>query len=447
MANTGLHNVELRCQAQAVRPTSPSTRPAELTEIPDDDQVQEALQNATPPSIKQVARPRQIFQNSPQSLRIAIWGDSHMAAAFFSDQLVRRLSPAPPPISSRFIHAGIGHAGVRSLVRKTCLSGEWRREMAYAHADAASAPGPGMTSLVSKKMGATLAVDLRDVHGQARHNSLQLLYHGDETTQTQLAIRIDDEVETEITLYKQAGPHALNLQTPHAISSLQIRVIDGQLRFQGIQLPQVSSGEGLHLDVLAYPGATVAAWARSDLNYLASWFTTQTYDLALIAFGTNEGNDPHFNEAAYRDLLFRAVGNFRQVFPQTQCILIAPGDRGIRVTKSQKIQVAKNQTPKASALKRDKRATSPLRAKALPAVNLLKYARIHAVIGQIQSDVAAQHGCMAWSMQSSMGGIGSAYSWARKSPPLMSSDLIHFTSNGYREMANSFLVDFGLSKP
>jgi lysophospholipase L1-like esterase len=50
-------------------------------------------------------------------------------------------------------------------------------------------------------------------------------------------------------------------------------------------------------------------------------------------------------------------------------------------------------------------------------------------------------------MQEARGGAGSAYSWARKNPPLMAPDLIHFTPAGYRELADRFMADFGLSKP
>ena len=49
-------------------------------------------------------------------------------------------------------------------------------------------------------------------------------------------------------------------------------------------------------------------------------------------------------------------------------------------------------------------------------------------------------------MQLAMGGVGSAYAWARKNPALMAPDLIHFTSAGYRELANTFLVDFGMQR-
>jgi lysophospholipase L1-like esterase len=420
---------------------------AEPTEIPDDDEVAQALQEASAERTAPTDLPDQRLQGDPRGWRIAVWGDSHMAAAFFSDQMVRQLVPDDAAVTSRFVHAGVGHGGVRALVRKTCLSGSWGREMAYAHADAAAAPGPGMTSLVAKRPGATLALDLRDAQGLARHTELQILHHGDGAGLTRLAIRVDGEDETLVSLDPSAGPHALALETRAPLSTLQIRVIEGTFRFQGLKLPEtLAPGTSvLHLDLFAYPGATMAGWVRSDLGYLSTWFTDQAYDLALIAFGTNEGNDPRFNEDAYRDMLTLALGNFRRVFPQTQCVLIGPGDRGIRVVKSRT-----NKRPKGANANNQRSQKQPTTqsktAKTAPTAQLLKYARIHERIGKIQANLAAQHGCHAWSMQAAMGGVGSAYTWARKSPALMAPDLIHFTPAGYRELANTFMVDFGLAK-
>lgn len=460
ISNSGAAQVSLVCPRKGpptARPTAPAPEP---TEIPDDDEVTQALQEASAERAAPAPLPGQRLQGDPRGWRIAIWGDSHMAAAFFSDQMVRQLVPADAPVTSRFVHAGVGHGGVRALVRKTCLSGDWGREMAYAHADAAAAPGPGMTSLVAKRPGATVALDLRDAQGLARYTRLQILHHGHGAGLTRLAISVDGEAETLVQLDPGAGPHALALETRAPLSTLQIRVVEGAFRFQGLKLPEppAPAASALHLDLFAYPGATMAGWVRSDLGYLSSWFTDQAYDLALIAFGTNEGNDPRFNEDAYRDMLARALGNFRQVFPQTQCVLIGPGDRGIRVVKSRaskrskaanaKNKTSKNQTSKKQATQsKGAKKAPPQTAKAAPTVQLLKFARIHERIGQIQADLAAQHGCQAWSMQTAMGGAGSAYTWARKSPALMAPDLIHFTTAGYRELANTFMVDFGLAKP
>ncbi len=487
--NTGARPVELVCPRKGPTQTRPSSPAPEPTEIPDDDDVEQALLEAQAKEdangriggvrgATQPPRTSALWQgktgNLPGHLRIAIWGDSHMAAAFFSDQMARKMAgqgmPTDGTVGSRFVHAGVGHGGVRALVRKTCLSGDWGREMAYAHADAAAAPGPGMTSLVAKRPGATLALDLRDALGQARHTSLQILHHGDAAGTTRLAISLDGEAETQVTLAAQAGPNALTLTTHAPLSTLQIRVIEGAFRFQGLKLAELATSTppapAIHLDLFAYPGATVAGWVRSDLAYLASWFTDQPYDLALIAFGTNEGNDPRFSETAYRDTLNQALSNFRRVFPQTQCVLIGPGDRGIRVAKSKaakgsKKQAAKKQSRQGptgknskTASAKESKATSKASAKspskntsAVPAAHLLKYSRIHAQIGQIQTELAAQHGCLAWSMQEAMGGVGSAYPWARKNPALMAPDLIHFTPAGYRELANTFMADFGLTVP
>ena len=465
ISNSGAAQVSLVCPRKGPPTARPTAPVAEPTEIPDDDEVTQALQETSAERTASATLPGQRLQGDPRGWRIAIWGDSHMAAAFFSDQMVRQLVPADAPVSNRFVHAGVGHGGVRTLVRKTCLTGSWGREMAYAHADAAAAPGPGMTSLVAKRPGATLALDLRDAQGLARHTQLQILHHGDGAGQTRLAISVDGEAETLVPLDPNAGPQALTLETRAPLSTLQIRVVEGDFRFQGLKLPEspVTATSALHLDLFAYPGATMAGWVRSDLGYLSTWFTDQAYDLALIAFGTNEGNDPRFNEDAYRDMLALALSNFRRVFPQTQCVLIGPGDRGVRVVKSRatkrskaanaknltsKNLTSKNQTSKKQATQnKGTKKAPPQTAKAAPAAQLLKYARIHERIGQIQAELAAQHGCQAWSMQNAMGGVGSAYTWARKSPTLMAPDLIHFTPAGYRELANTFMADFGLAKP
>ena len=160
--NPGASNVALVCPSKGRAPTRPAAPPAEPTEIPDNEEVEQARQNAQVGRTVPPPRSSALRLGHPRGWRIAVWGDSHMAAAFFSDQLVRQWVPADALVSSRFIHAGVGHGGVRALVRKTCLSGDWAREMAYAHADAAATPGPGMTTLVAKRPGASLALDLAD---------------------------------------------------------------------------------------------------------------------------------------------------------------------------------------------------------------------------------------------------------------------------------------------
>jgi hypothetical protein len=149
--------LELVCPRKGPTQSRPASAPTEPTELPDAEDVEQALQDIQANAGARLAPSPHIGalrQDKTAPLRIAIWGDSHMAAAFFSDQMLRQLTgPAGPnalTVSQRFVHSGVGHGGVRALVRKTCLTGDWAREMAYAHGDAAAAPGPGMTSLVAK---------------------------------------------------------------------------------------------------------------------------------------------------------------------------------------------------------------------------------------------------------------------------------------------------------
>jgi lysophospholipase L1-like esterase len=154
-----------------------------------------------------------------------------------------------------------------------------------------------------------------------------------------------------------------------------------------------------------------------------------------MAFGTNEANDPDFKPERYRAGLTQAVMNLRRFAPEARCLLLAPGDRGVKVPVSRARRAA---PPKG----RTSGKSSPeWPARRATRVDLLKYAHLHQAIAGIQREVAATQGCQAWSAQAAMGGIGSAYNWVRTVPPLMAPDLLHFTAAGYRRLAHRLAGD------
>ena len=199
-----------------------------------------------------------------------------------------------------------------------------------------------------------------------------------------------------------------------------------------------------------FPGATVRSWQQTNLAYLAQWFPNDPYQVVALAFGTNEGNQKNFDASAYEDGLVQAVKNVKTVFPQAQCLLIGPGDRGVLVRKSSLRQSKKKSKARANAkakAKKSKAASVPPSApKRPPDSVLLQYARVHQTINEIQTRVGEQWGCSSWSMQQAMGGQASSYIWAAKNPALMAGDLIHFTPAGYRSLAQVFAKDFGWSE-
>jgi lysophospholipase L1-like esterase len=359
-------------------------------------------------------------------LLIGIWGDSHLAAAFFTQEL-QRLSKLPAEqMRSRFVPASMNRPGVRLPLRKSCLGPNWEYEPAHAVAMGAFQPGPGLVNLSTRHDGAWLSLDIRNALGQPDKKSLRFLYQ--QTAEPiLLAIRVDDGAEQRVELRGPAGPAKLDLVSDEPLSTVDVRVIQGPLRLHGLEWA-VPSDVRLQMDVFGYPGATVAGWRQVDAAGLLPWREPSAYDVVVLAFGTNEGNVQPFDAVAYTHMLQAAVASLRQAFPGATCLLIAPGDRGVLVPRSSK--------PGAKGAD-----------KALPwrAPDLLRFTRVHAEIGRVQKQVARAQGCHFWSMFDAMGGAGGAYRWARQNPPLMARDLIHFTVPGYQRLAQLMAQDLGWS--
>jgi len=438
----------------------PPAAPAAETRIPEEDEVREALTEeraaasagaASAAAAAVAAGPAPPGWPRPsarQPMRLAVWGDSHMAAGFFTEELLRLLGQNDVLAQPRLVPAAFGHPGVRGLVRRACVSQEWTREPAHAVAEAARQPGPGLVSLVAARPGATLALDLRDASGSPRHHAVQLLVAPLAQGST-IGVTVDGEPERLLRLAPQEGASALEVVAPDApLSVLRLRVVDGPLRLQGLRIgaggnastpaapaAPTAPNTALEVDLYGYPGATAAGWARAEPSALGGWFAQRPYDLVMLAYGTNEAHDARFQPEAYREMLVRAVAGVRRQFPQARCVLVAPGDRGVRVS---------GRARPAPASKKGRPAAAPTRPSA---AELLRYARRHEQVAAIQQEVAAQAGCASWSMQAAMGGAGSAYPWARATPPLMAGDLLHFTAAGYRELARRFAADFGWGTP
>lgn len=362
----------------------------------------------------------------PGPYRIGIWGDSHLTANFFTEELLRQLK-APDSVTNTLIPANMGRAGVRLPLLRSCVSSQWKYEPNYVGGDSAAAPGPGLTNMFSDQPGATLAWDVRKTAQSPGYERVRILYQQLDAPMV-VGISVDGGAEQEVALSGPAGPAALELVADLPISQVKLRLLDGRLRFHGLELlPQQPASFGM--DVFGYPGATVAGWKATKQDYLASWFAKDQYQLVILEFGTNEGNVKPFDLAAYRKTLVESVANMKALFPSAACVLVAPGDRGVLVPRSANIRKTKSKP------KTDKKKAAQ--------IDLLQYARIHAEIGRVQAEVAQSAGCSAWSMQDAMGGQGKAYDWARQSPALMAKDLIHFTVGGYQRLAQEFFKDMG----
>jgi hypothetical protein len=420
---------DLACEPKVPTKRSPPAANPDPLEVPSDETVRDMADEPDVP--KPSAPAAESMLPGAGAQRIAIWGDSHLAAGFFTDELARQLKVPADNIANVLLPATMGRAGVRLPIRRACVSSHWKYELGYLGGDGARRPGPGLVNMVSQGAGATLAWDLRSDRRAPRYERVRVLYQ-QTATPIVVGVSVDGAAETEVTLDGAAGPAVLELAADQPISRVNLRLVDGAMRFHGLDL-QSARAAGNFMDVFGYPGATVASWKAAQLDYLSSWFGGRDYQLVLLEFGTNEGAAKPFDIQAYRRMLEESVRNMRSVFPNAACVLIAPGDRGILVPQS----ANRGKGAKAKGKK----------ARSAPRIDLFVYSRIHAAIGQAQREVAAAAGCGAWSMMDAMGGPGQAYAWARQTPPLMARDLIHFTVPGYQRFAQKFARDMGWSPP
>lgn len=438
---------ELTCETKAPAARIAAAPNPDPMEVPTEEMVQSLAAESSPQASARAdlpevpARPlRPLSANG--GYRIAIWGDSHLAAGFFTEELARQLKFPVNTVSNALLPANMGKAGVRLPIRRSCISSQWKYEPGYLGGDNAAAPGPGLVNMFSDQTGATLAWDVRNNNQSLGYESVRILYEQTEAPMV-IGISIDGDTETQVTLDQRPGPAVLELVSDQPVVQVKLRLIDARFRFHGLELLSQRANP-YEMDVFGYPGATVASWKSAQPDYLRTWFAQRDYQLVVLEFGTNEGNAKPFDLGSYRKTLSESVQHMRKLFPTAACLLIAPGDRGVLVPRS-----ANKKNPGASKRRDGKTPGTAHKRQAKPdtRIDLFQYSRIHGAIGQVQREVAADAGCSAWSMLDAMGGPGHAYDWARQSPALMSRDLIHFTVAGYQRLAQKLAKDLGWIAP
>lgn len=412
---------DLVCAAPPQRPSGPPADPQPL-QPPDEAQVRAQLQQA--PSLEaglpvQPLAGRWLSARQEGLLRVALWGDSHLAAGFFTSELGRLLQLDAGQVQPRWLPASMGRPGVRLPLRKSCLGGAWRHEPAHVDPRWAVGVGPAMVSMSSDEPGASLAWDLRLADGRAERRQVRLFYQQTDTP-VRLALRVDEGEPQTLTLQGPEGPAVLEIEGDGPLSLLRLTLLEGRWRWHALEMPLTGAAR-LQLDVFGYPGATVAGWKHAAAQAPSTWWGDDDHDLVVLAFGTNEGNVQPFDAAAYGQTLRAAVAAWRARHPQAACLLIGPGDRGVLVRRA--ARKGRKPTP--------------------TGVDLLRFTRIHAEINRLQHRVAEEHGCRFWSMMQAMGGAGGAYRWQSRQPPWMARDLTHFTVAGYQQLARQWATDMG----
>jgi lysophospholipase L1-like esterase len=370
-----------------------------------------AMQPATVPALDLGRQPGFALAPDGRQRRIAVWGDSHMAAGPMPRHVLGAVRRRMGGIGMGFLPPTMGRSNIvlPQIAGFTVGEQSFDTDLAWK----ASAPvltGPGLaTRVVTAGRDAEMTLDLRTREdNRAVISGLELVYRPS-LDGTVIALSVNDGPARRVTLGGQGrDTRFLPISGVGAIATLRLAVLEGTLLLEGFRVAYETPPPAL-VDIFALPGSTANGWAKADPGHLARALKGETYDAVILEYGTNDAADPGFDPADFRATMHAALTNMRRVFPRASCVIVGPPDRG--------------------ALK--------------GGGDPLTWSRRHRAIAEIQAALAPEFGCVFWDWQGFMGGEGGAYGWAWSTPMLMGRDLVHLTPEGYRRSGRALAESLG----
>jgi lysophospholipase L1-like esterase len=338
-------------------------------------------------------------------LRILYYGDSHVAADLYTDDLRRLLQRKLGDGGLGYLLAGCPASGTRHGGVEAGADEAWRCERARLGVSPAGSQQVGLGGFLARASlpGARAWLQLLPgEEGRAPLGSLELLALVQPEGGT-LHLEIDGHPGRRLATAGSPGPSSrvasLRAELPPGHPQLAlIAQGDGEVGLLGVV---AESGEpGVVLDTLGINGAQAATLLLWDPALWAELLRRRDPDLVVLAYGTNEAGDWTASLAQYRLTLAQLLRQLRAIVPRASCLLVAPGDR-------------------AAPDRRGGYRTLP---------------RILELV-QAQRRVAAEQGCAFYSTFEAMGGSGAIDRWSRLQPPLAQPDRVHLSREGYRRLA------------
>jgi lysophospholipase L1-like esterase len=316
-------------------------------------------------------------------LRILHFGDSHVAAASGHrsyDAFFRaRFGDGGPG-------SGLPWAAPRPGLRASASAG-WRF---HRKDDGDRMLGLGGSFMEAARPGAWARVE-----GRGARVRLQFLR---QPGGGRAAVRVDGALLGTVDLAGETGlvPFERDLPASAGARTLEVQALDGgRVRLLGAAFEGTAGA--------AYsPMGIVGAQASWMLEVPEPLFTAEVAaeapDLVLLAFGTNEANDPAFDPSAYQQGLEQLLGRFRRAAPQALLVLLGPPDAR------------------------------------LPRAQPGALARVLA----LQQAAAARAGALHLDQRRAMGGPGAIAAWLQEG--LAARDQVHFAPAGYQRLAVAVLA-------
>ncbi len=343
----------------------------------------------------------------PFVVRVLHFGDSHVAADYWSGEL-RRL------FQERFGDAGPGqvmpgrpwkyfrHARARSLPStgwETAGLGEGLKDGIYGLSGVGLVPLQSPSPAVLEGTFRSATVEFASL---AEGACLAVTVDGDtlfagspEDPETALCAEVDVDESGELPVRIVAvGTREPLPELPHRLEVAD--ACGGSVRLLGVDL--VSGRSGVLWDSLGINGAEIGALSRWEPRTRRALLDRAAPDLIVVSYGTNDMGRGDLDPDAYTAEVEAALRSLREDAPYASVLVTGPFDRA---GKSRRVR------------------------------RLL--ATTERLVGRAIREAALATGCAYWDAKAAMGGEGAIVRWARRG--LAQRDYVHLTAAGYRRMA------------
>ena len=200
------------------------------------------------------------------------------------------------------------------------------------------------------------------------------------------------------------GYHSITLRNRNHTFELRPRG-NGLVQLYGAILER--NQLGLVFDTAGINGSRARSLLKWDSKRWIELVKRRDPDLIILAYGTNEAMDTNEPLRIYRSQLDRVLAKVRKAAPQASCLLVGPTDHPLvhRENREDNMPWFQHRT------------------------------RTDDIIS-VQKEVSVAHNCAFWDSVAATGGPLSIIQWAHAEPQLAWQDYVHFTSRGYRVLAN-----------
>jgi lysophospholipase L1-like esterase len=338
-------------------------------------------------------------------VRLSFWGASHTSADWWTGQIRRTLQAEFGDQGHGFILPAALYKHYRGADINLCRSNGWKSWWAGRW------PDPGAMNLGFGGMAVTSNnpddfgwLQTTVSNPQGRRVSRYDIYTLRSPEGGTLLARVDEATPVSVpTLGPGPKLQVTRLEVTDGPHRLELRPKgDGEVRIFGVSAER--EGSGVIIDTIGIRGKEARSWLQWDRTLATQGMAALGSDMVVLAYGTNEANDPSYDMDRYTADLRSVLGILREGLPDAACVLVGPTDR----------------------------------AKKLGENSYAIWDRT-VDVAQVQRQVAHEFGCVMWDWQAATGGPGSMVAWMHRQPAYASKDGIHLTRAGYEWSAQRFL--------